>query len=168
MFFCVVNNEEITNKDVILTEILNGEKRNVAKGKTIEQKVILQKLKNDNFVLDEKQNVYINNLIEGLKSDAELNSRYSEKEKNELIANVSEKLYNDALIEQHRAEFINQLANKTFSADDEEITEKYKECLKIQEKWDNREGIAYAELTGARDAVYNAYVQKLVSASKIE
>lgn len=165
---CVVNGEEITNRDIKLTEILDGEGSDTSREKTIQQKVILQKLKVDNVILNEKEEKYIKDIIEGLKSDAEINHRYSEKEKNELIESVAEKLYNDALIEQYKAEFIKQLANKTFFTDDKEIMEKYNECINTQEKWDNKEGISYSELIESREAVYNAYVQKLISESDIK
>lgn len=165
---CAVNGEEITNRDIILTEVLNEEENSTAKDKTIEKKIILQNIKSDNIVLSEKEDNYIKNIIEGLKNNPEINSRYTEEEKNELIGCVSEKLYDDALIEQHKAEFIKQLANKTFSSDDEEVLEKYNECINIQEKWDNKEGVSYSELIESREAVYNAYVQKLISKSEIE
>lgn len=164
----VVNNEEITDRDIILTEVLNEEKKHIAKETTIEKKVILQNIKSNGMVLNEKKDNYIKDRVEALKNDSEINIRYTEKEKNELIEGLAKKLYDDALIQQHKAEFIDQLADKTFFSDDKDVMEKYNKCVVLQDKWNNKEKMKYSELVEAREEVYNTYVQKLMSEAVIE
>lgn len=165
----LVNNEEVTDTDIEVTKYLYQEDNdNEAKKIALENKVILQEVKKEQVELSEKDTNYIENLIQDLENDSDINNHYSENEKNDLIKKLSQNLYNNTLISQFKADFIMQLANETFSSDDEEILEKYNECLKIQEKWKNKQGVSYAELIEAREAVYNAYIQKLISQSKIE
>lgn len=166
---CSVNNEEITDRDIILTKYYNSDNANKAKIQTIEDKVLLQQLNKDNYKLNEKNETQIQNLIIGLKNSIEIKSNhYSEEERNELIESISNKLYNDALINQFKAEFISEIANKTFYTDDKEISKKYNECLKLQEKWKNRQGVSYGKLTMAREKVYKIYIQKLINNSTIK
>lgn len=165
----IVNNEEITNKDIEITKYLYQEDNtDEAKKITLENKVVLQKLKNDKVELNEEKSNYIKDLVEDLKNNSDITSNYSNEEKEELIENLSQNLYNNTLIIQFKADFIKKLANETFSSDDKEILEKYEKCLKIQEKWRDRQGVSYDELIEAREEVYNAYIQKLISESIIE
>ncbi len=165
---CTVNNEEITDRDVLLVKYYDSDNANKAEQQVIEDKVLLQKIKQDDIKLEEEENNYIQDIIYGLKNNSEISRNYPEEEKKELLETISKKLYDDALINQFKAEFISKLADRIFSSDNEEISKKYSECLVIQDKWDNKQGVAYGTLTEAREAVYKAYVQNLIDNSVIE
>lgn len=166
---CVVNKEKITDRDIEITKYLYQENDvNEAKKIAIENKVLLQKLENDNIKLNEENKKYIENLIQDLKNNSTVINNYTDKEKKEIIEELSKNLYNNALIIQFKADFIKQLANETFFSEDKDILEKYNECLNIQEKWKKNQGISYKELTDARENVYKEYINKLVSQSIIE
>ncbi len=165
---CTVNNEVITDKDILLVKYYDSDNANKAEEQAIEDKVILQRLEENDFKLNEKNDTHIQDLIYGLKNNENMKNHYSEEERKELIETISKKLYDDALINQFKAEFISKLADRIFSSDNEEISKKYSECLVIQDKWDNKQGVAYGTLTEAREAVYKAYVQNLIDNSVIE
>lgn len=165
---CTVNGQKVTTLDVKLTEIMNDENENSAKEKTIEQKVIIEELKKENIILNDKEKIYIEEIVKGLKNDIVNANEYTEDEKEKFLEAISEKLNNDALIEQYKAEFIKKLANKTFSSEDENIMKLYRICLNLQEKWENKKNISYVDLINARENVYKAYINKLVSESIIK
>ena len=102
-----------------------------------------------------------------MSDSEEINSKYSENEKKELLETLSVKLHNDALIEQFKADIIHKIAHRNFLPTDATVIEKYNICLDIQDKWDNNEDISYKKLTEAREAVYSAYINSLVSNSNI-
>lgn len=164
---CIVNEEEITNRDIMLTKIFNQED-NKAKEKTIEKTVLLQEINKKNIELDSKESEYIQEIIEELKIDTTINERYSENEKNEILTNISKKLYKDALVNQFKNQIIQEISSKTFNPNSENISNEYKEYLTIQEKWDNHENISYSELLQARDNFMDAYIQELVSKAIIK
>ena len=165
---CTVNNEEITDRDVLLVKYYDSDNANRAEEQVIENKVLLQRIKENDLKLEERREDYIQDIIYGLKNDSDISKNYSKEEKNILLECISEKLYNDALIAQFKAEFISKLTDKTFSTDNEKVLEKYNEYLEIKEKWDNQQGISYGKLWEAKEAVYKVYVQNLIDNSVIE
>ena len=164
---CTVNQEEITDRDIVLTKIFNQE-NNKEKEKTIEKVVLLQEINKKNIKLEAKESQYIEEIIAGLMIDSTINERYSENEKSEILSIISKKLRKDALVNQFKNQIIQEISSKTFNPDSENISNEYKEYLKIQEKWNNHENISYSELLQAKDNFMEAYIQELVSKAVIE
>lgn len=165
---CKVNDMSITNIDVLLTEIFDQEDTKTSKEKTIEQKVLLQEIKKENIQLNKTDSGYINDIMEGLKKDESISKHYSENEKKEILDLISEKLYNDALINQFKKDMITEMLNKTFNPTSNSVAIKYNDYLDIQRKWNTKQNISYSELTNAREEVIETYIQELKTNAKIE
>lgn len=166
---CNVNQQEITNKDIILTKIFNKKtNEEEAKEKTIEDTVVLQEINKKEIKLNENDSNYVDEIVKGLKSNSEFDSSYSEKEKKEILSDIHQKLYNDALINQYKSQIIKEISSKTFIPQNENINNQYQEYLKIQEKWDNKKGISYKKLQDARDKFIEFYIADLRSRTVVK
>ena len=160
--------EDVSNKDIELTKIFNQENDKTAKEKTIENTVLLQEIRKNNIQLNKTDSDYIQEIIEGLKKDTIINNEYSEAEKTQILNDIYVKLYNDALINQFISQITNEISDKTYIPDSENLSKQYNEYLKIQEKWDNKENISYSELLKAREKFIDEYIKELLSKSVIE
>lgn len=166
---CNINQQEITNEDVLLTKIFNQEdNEETAKKKTIEDTALLQEINKKEIGLNQKDSEYIDEIMDDLDNNSKFNTNYSETEKKEILNVISEKLYNDALINQYKSQIIREISNRTFTPKNENIANEYRKYLKIQEKWDNKQNISYKQLQEARDIFMEVYIKELLSETVIE
>ncbi len=167
----IVNGENITNKDILLTEIFNSENSDNLIEKTINNKIVYQEAIKQNISLKEDEKLYIDNIISTLKDDSTMQEIYKNNpniSKDNINEIIKEKLYQDAIKNEFEHQIRLQIIEGTFIPNDDETKNLYIKYQKTQEKWNNRENIEYSFLLNCRNQVVNSYIANLKKMATIE
>ena len=167
----IVNGENITNKDILLTEIFNSENSDNLIEKTINNKIAYQEAIKQNISLKEDEKLYIDNIISTLKDDSTMQEIYKNNpniSKDNINEIIKEKLYQDAIKNEFEHQIRLQIIEGTFIPNDDETKNLYIKYQKTQEKWNNRENIEYSFLLNCRNQVVNSYIANLKKMATIE
>ena len=119
----IVNGENITNKDILLTEIFNSENSDNLIEKTINNKIVYQEAIKQNISLKEDEKLYIDNIISTLKDDSTMQEIYKNNpniSKDNINEIIKEKLYQDAIKNEFEHQIRLQIIEGTFIPNDDE------------------------------------------------